>query len=120
MSRISDLSHFFKGSSAALGMDRVAESCRDIEMFSKLAYNHQSQAEVLEAAILITQAMPSTTPAIQSMFNQDAVQMAHTVRALGHLLSTVQGECTEAWNWLREFYADREKARGEAGSSSID
>ena len=120
MSRISELSHFFKGSSAALGMDRVAESCRDIEMFSKLAYNHQSQAEVLEAAILITQAMPSTTPAIQSMINQDAVQMAHTIRALGHLLSTVQGECTEAWNWMREFYVDQEKAACKAGSSSID
>jgi hypothetical protein len=101
-------------------MDRVAESCRDIEMFSKLAYGHQSQAGSLEPAILIIQAMPTTTPSIQSMISQDAAQTAYTIRTLGHLLSTVQGECAEAWNWMREFYVDREKARGEAGSSSID
>jgi hypothetical protein len=101
-------------------MDRVAESCRDIEMFSKLAYSHQFQAGLLEPAISITPAMPSTIPAIQSMISQDAAQAAYTIRTLGHLLSTIQGECAEAWDWMSEFYVDREKARGEAGSSSVD
>jgi hypothetical protein len=101
-------------------MNRVAESCRDIEVFSKLAYNHQSHAGSLEPAISITQAMPTTTPKIQSSISQDAVETAYTIRTLGHLLSTVQGECVEAWNWMSEFYVDREKARGEAGSSSVD
>ena len=92
-------------------MNKVAESCREIETLSKLPHRSEFPAGSLEPEMSTATATIATQPAVQSMISYDAAERTVTIRTMDHLLSTVQGECAEASDWMREFYADREKGR---------
>jgi osomolarity two-component system, phosphorelay intermediate protein YPD1 len=76
LAALSDLGHFLKGSSAALGVSKVQSSCEEIQHYGKLR----------EDGTIITEA--------------DAIVKITT--ALTH----AREEYAEAKNWLDEFYED--------------
>jgi len=81
LQELSSLGHFLKGSSAALGVDKVSSTCQKIEHYGKLR----------------------DEKANRDLTKEDALAR------IGALLGTVGNECTIAEDWLDKWYQDERR-----------
>ncbi|RXW24513.1 hypothetical protein EST38_g1369 [Candolleomyces aberdarensis] len=82
LATLSDLGHFLKGSSAALGVFRVQAECEKIQNLGKLAHHDEKKNEVKDVTEEVA------------------------LEKIRESLVTVKGEYAAAEKWLRTYYND--------------